>query len=69
MCLLFVRSARPAVKSIPMKRTGGGFIAPNLLLPTAASASKIKSPYAEDEDDEVFLRQSRRAAAASRTAR
>ena len=42
-----------------MKRIGGGFVAPNLLLPTASSSSKYKSPYEEDVDEDVFLRQSR----------
>lgn len=62
------------IGAIPMKRTGGGFVAPNLLTggggggaTTSASSGagagaaytgRSKSPYREDEEDDRFLRHS-----------
>ena len=68
-------SKKLAVQGPPpvvMKRTGGGFVATNLLqkslsqsmLPAGNSSARSKSPYKEDTDDTPFLSShSRRAAA------
>jgi hypothetical protein len=64
--LLFIFAAS---KVIPMKRTGGGFVAPNLLLSsTAASSAKStgRSPYVEDEEEDVFFNARQRKASQGR---